>query len=73
MPLLATKLSVKEERKQISEKHVMTDRVRYLCAGRQEPLLEKEGMRAWKARTVPVGRRFARLAAVDSIFFMLVA
>ncbi|TXG65646.1 hypothetical protein EZV62_006921 [Acer yangbiense] len=41
----------------------------YEAVGKQEPLLEKDGTSAWKARTVPVGRRFARLAAVDSFFW----
>lgn len=38
--------------------------VRNLLESWQVPLLENEGVRVWKARTVPVGRRFARLAAL---------
>ncbi|KAK4850736.1 hypothetical protein QYF36_009373 [Acer negundo] len=34
-----------------------------------EPLLEKEGVRAWKARTVPVGSRFERLDAVERVLW----
>lgn len=59
------KLSVKEEKKQTTEQNTMILKVRYLFAGRQEPPLENEGARAWNARTVPVGKRLARLAAAD--------
>ena len=62
------KLSVKEDEKQKKAQTIMADQVRNLLESWQLPLLEKEGMRALNARTVLVGRRFARLAALPSVF-----
>ena len=36
--------------------------VKDLVTASQAPLLVKTGVRSWKARSVPVGRRLARLA-----------
>lgn len=58
------KLSVKEERKQPSEQHTMIPKVRYSFASVHSPLFVNEGIRDSAARTVPVGNKFARLAAV---------
>lgn len=57
------KLSVKEEQKQTREQQKIKAKVRYLLARTHSPLLVKEGTRASNISTVPVGRRFARLAA----------
>lgn len=32
----------------------------------------KEGIRAWKARVVPVGKRLAKLAAVERLLLVVV-
>lgn len=61
------KLSVNDEKKQIIAQNPMRDAVRNLLEGWQMPLLENEGVRVRNARTVPVGRRFARLAAVAKV------
>lgn len=52
-----------EERKQTIEQPARATIERYLCAARHVPLFDNEGISAWYARTVPVGKRFARFAA----------
>lgn len=63
------KLSVKEDRKQIRANTVIREMVRYLLTRWHKPLCEKGGTRAWNARTVLVGKRFARLAALAKVLW----
>ena len=61
------KLSVKEDKKQMMAQTTMTNEVRNLLEDWQVPLLENGGMRALNARTVLVGRRLAKLAALAKV------
>lgn len=45
-------------------------RVMGRVAESQEPLLVKIGVRSWKARRVPVGRRLARFAVLVRVWEM---
>lgn len=55
---------MKEEKKQASEHSIVTPKVMYLLAMVSHfPLFDNEGTMFWNAKKVPVGRRFARLAA----------
>lgn len=47
----------------MTEQTNITNATRYLLKSWHRPLKESEGVKAWKARTVPVGKRFARLPA----------
>jgi hypothetical protein len=58
------KLSVKQARKQEVAKRRRRRRVRGRVAESHEPLLVKIGVRSWKARREPVGRRFANWAVL---------
>lgn len=58
-----------DERKQMIEHKAMRDAVRHLLDALQMPLLENEGVRVCNMMTVPVGRRFARLAALAMVLW----
>lgn len=60
---------MKEERKQRLAQNTTSDAVRYLFVIWQSPPLENDGNRAWNARTVPVGRRFARFAVAARVLW----
>lgn len=60
---------MKEERKHERAQKAMRDVVRYWLAIWQVPSLENEDMRASNVRTVPVGKRFARLAVLARVFW----
>ena len=68
---MALTLSVKEARKheraRSPRRMAVSGRV---AASQPLPLLVKIGVRSWKARRVPVGRRLARLAVVVSVWEM---
>ena len=55
---------MKEARKQERERRARRIKVIGRVAESQAPLLVNNGVRSWKARRVPVGRRLARLAVL---------
>lgn len=61
------KLSVKQAMKQEKARIVRRMNVIGPVAESHEPLLVKIGVRIWKAKRVPVGRRFAKLAVVAKV------
>ncbi|CAK9147345.1 unnamed protein product [Ilex paraguariensis] len=58
-------LSVKQAREEAAARIRRRMRVMGRVAASQEPLLVKIGVRSWKARRVPVGRRLARWAVLS--------
>lgn len=59
------KLSVKVSKKQEMLHRARKHAVMISPAALQRPRLVRIGARTWNARTVPVGRRFARLAVLS--------
>jgi hypothetical protein len=59
---------VKEARKQERARRTRRIRVIGRVAESQAPLLVKNGVRSWKAKRVPVGRRLARLAVLVRVW-----
>lgn len=59
---------MKEARKQERARRARRIRVIGRVAESQAPLLVKNGVRSWKAKSVPVGRRLARLAVLVRVW-----
>lgn len=60
--MLSVKHARKQERARITRRTAVMGRV----AASQTPLLVKIGVRSWKAKRVPVGRRLARLPVLSN-------
>lgn len=65
------KLSVKDARKPEAARASRKSCVKHRVMESQLPLLEKTGMRSWKAKSVPVGRRLAKLAVLVKVWEMV--